>query len=201
MERGLRRLGSDDAKSVQQTADGGYVAVGYSNNSFLGFVDGPWLLKLDANGDVSGCPEGIILGTSARLVSTDVTITAGPVTAQDTTITPLTIVPTVSLVPTALQSSSIHREPGRHHNNGESGYDGVHTGPQGLMLNATVVAGSTVDDGTVTFTVKNGLAVIGVAVTSGTVTDWYCSCHLHLPHGDPGRRCTIDGGVQRRTGL
>jgi hypothetical protein len=44
--------GNDVIYSIQQTMDGGYIAVGHTD-SFAGFVYEAWIVKLDANGDIS----------------------------------------------------------------------------------------------------------------------------------------------------
>jgi hypothetical protein len=47
------------AHSVQQTQDGGYVAAGWTESYRAGNTD-VWALKLDANGNISGCQEDLI---------------------------------------------------------------------------------------------------------------------------------------------
>lgn len=52
---------------------------------------------------------------------------------------------------------------------------------QNVTLNATVTAGSPVNEGTVTFTVKQGATTIGSPVTSGTVTNSAATATYVLP--------------------
>jgi hypothetical protein len=54
------RVSAGSAASVQSTADGGYVVAGITSPSQLEPVDA-WILKLDANGAISGCANA---GTS-----------------------------------------------------------------------------------------------------------------------------------------
>jgi hypothetical protein len=55
----LGGTGDEDAKSIQQTTDGGYIVAGYSSTSANGDVTGTnhgfddcWIVKLDANGNI-----------------------------------------------------------------------------------------------------------------------------------------------------
>lgn len=67
------------------------------------------------------------------------------------------------------------------------------TTDQTLTLNATVTStGGTVNEGTVTFTVKKDSTVIGSAVTSGTVTDGIASASYTLPGGTPADTYAIE---------
>jgi hypothetical protein len=49
----------DLAHSIQQIQDGGYVGAGRTESYGAGNTD-VWVLKLDANGNISGCQEGLI---------------------------------------------------------------------------------------------------------------------------------------------
>ncbi|MCX5886174.1 MAG: BACON domain-containing carbohydrate-binding protein [Proteobacteria bacterium] len=59
--------GSDfeEASSIQQTTDGGYIVGGTTTSFGAGFYDA-WILKLDSNGEISGCDT---IKTSNALVS------------------------------------------------------------------------------------------------------------------------------------
>jgi hypothetical protein len=60
-------------------------------------------------------------------------------------------------------------------------------------LSATVTSGAgTVNEGTVTFTVEQGMTVIGTPTTSGTVTNGAASVSYTLPAGTPAGTYTID---------
>jgi len=79
--------GVDDAYSIQQTSDGGYILAGRTNSFGAGGYDA-WVLKLDSLGNVLGCPAGLIGGTSVTAIGTTATVTLTAVTGQDTSITP-----------------------------------------------------------------------------------------------------------------
>jgi uncharacterized delta-60 repeat protein len=65
----------DYAYSIQQTSDGGYIVAGHTN-SFGGFYEA-WVLKLDSNGNIFGCPGGLI-GLSAALVGSQTITETSP---------------------------------------------------------------------------------------------------------------------------
>ncbi len=62
---------------------------------------------------------------------------------------------------------------------------------QDITLNATVAGGSPVNEGTVTFTVKQGATTIGNPVTSGTVTNGAATATYTLPAGTAAGSYTI----------
>jgi Bacterial Ig-like domain (group 3) len=62
---------------------------------------------------------------------------------------------------------------------------------QNITLTATVNAASTVNQGTVTFQVKDGASNVGSAVTSGTLTAGSASVIYALPPGTPAKNYTI----------
>src|SRR5262249_17891205 len=62
---------------------------------------------------------------------------------------------------------------------------------QNVTLSATVTSTSTVNEGTVTFTVKDGATVIGSATTSGTVAAGSASVSYVLPAATPAKTYTI----------
>ena len=78
--------------SIRQTADAGYIAAGLTNS--FG-VEEPgsenynaWVLKLDENGDVSGCPSEIILESNASVADTQSTVSDYTITCWDTDVSP-----------------------------------------------------------------------------------------------------------------
>jgi hypothetical protein len=79
----------DEATSIQQTSDGGYIVAGWTKSFGAGGSDF-WVLKLDASGDVANCtPAGLVRVTNA--------IPASPsITASSSGVTPATPSPTVT---------------------------------------------------------------------------------------------------------
>jgi hypothetical protein len=73
---------NEESDSVLQTADGGYIAAGHMG-SLVTFSSDVWILKLDANGNISGCPQDLI-GTLE-----DVSIDDTSATVEDTNDIPL----------------------------------------------------------------------------------------------------------------
>ncbi|MBI5635246.1 MAG: SBBP repeat-containing protein, partial [Nitrospirae bacterium] len=78
--------GDDYARSVHQTADSGYILAG-STTSYGPGIDS-WVLKLDASGDITGCPGGLITTTAATVVAMTATETGTTLTVTDTSILP-----------------------------------------------------------------------------------------------------------------
>ncbi len=62
----------EEAYSIQQTADGGYIVAGYTK-TFGSWLGSAWILKLDSNGDINNCDA--IMNTNAALTSTSATST------------------------------------------------------------------------------------------------------------------------------
>jgi PKD repeat protein len=54
---------SDQAQTVRQTADGGYIVAGHTYSFGAGSQDA-WVLRLDANGDIAWCPYPVISAAS-----------------------------------------------------------------------------------------------------------------------------------------
>jgi hypothetical protein len=82
--------------SIQQTSDGGYIAVGAQNRSYVGTfsrdVDA-LVLKLDGNGDIpqcslSGNADAVAASASVPLVNVSIAYQTGVATASNTTIVP-----------------------------------------------------------------------------------------------------------------
>ena len=72
----------DYVRSIQQTADGGYIVAGYTMSFGAGSGDA-WVLKLDANGSILGCSDGMINGTSVSGVGMAATVTTPTVITHD----------------------------------------------------------------------------------------------------------------------
>jgi uncharacterized delta-60 repeat protein len=77
----------DDAWSVQQTSDGGYIIAGTTFS--LGGGWDAWVLKLDGNGDVNGC-SSITSTSSATVTDTSVTGNDTTATVTDTSVSDVT---------------------------------------------------------------------------------------------------------------
>jgi hypothetical protein len=78
---------ADLARSVEQTADGGYVVAG-STNSFGVGNDDFFVLKLDANGEIPGCSimattDGTVLDTSLALQDSESTVLSTAISITD----------------------------------------------------------------------------------------------------------------------
>jgi len=61
----------DWANAVVPTSDGGYVVAGATRSFGAGYED-VWVLKLDADGTVRGCPSGLVRDSTASVGSTSV---------------------------------------------------------------------------------------------------------------------------------
>jgi tripartite motif-containing protein 71 len=79
--------GFDLAHSIEQTQDGGYVVAGWTGSFGAGDKDA-WVLKLDANGNMSGCPEELIGTTSIVPYNTSATVSQCNETGQTTYVYP-----------------------------------------------------------------------------------------------------------------
>jgi hypothetical protein len=79
--------GFDLAHTIGQTEDGGYVVGGWTDSFGAGNGD-MWILKLDANGEMFGCQEGLV-GTT-HIVPYNTSATAGQCskTGQNTYVNP-----------------------------------------------------------------------------------------------------------------
>ena len=87
--------GDDSPGIIQQTSDGGYIMPGYTTSFGAGNYDA-WVLKLDSNGNIDGCPAGLIgvttvtgVDTSATITTPTPTITDTSATVTDTNVTPV----------------------------------------------------------------------------------------------------------------
>jgi len=79
--------GFDLAHAIEQTQDGGYVVAGWTETFGAGDMD-MWVLKLDANGNMSGCQEGLIGTTSVVPYNTSATMSQCNKTGQTTYVSP-----------------------------------------------------------------------------------------------------------------
>gem|GEM_PF-1247018 len=79
--------GVDLATSISPTKDGGYVVVGATHSFGAGEMD-IWVLKVDANGNMLGCPGGLIKTTSSISTMTSATVNLSNETAQATHLSP-----------------------------------------------------------------------------------------------------------------
>jgi uncharacterized delta-60 repeat protein len=101
------------ATSIQPTSDGGYVLSGYTNSFGAGNFD-LMILKINSQGDIEGCPGGLI-GTSAAVVGTPTITVASPTstvadssaTINDTTVIPVTTTVTPGEVCTGIPQYTI----------------------------------------------------------------------------------------------
>jgi hypothetical protein len=99
--------GPESARSIQQTADGGYIVASRTNSFGSGSSDF-LILKLDANGDIPSCA---IVGSSDATVSdTSVSPSDTSVTPMDTDITPLT----TDILPQESDAIGYNLCPGQH---------------------------------------------------------------------------------------
>jgi hypothetical protein len=88
--------GSEEPEAIQLTADGGYILAG-DTNSFPEGDDNAWVMKLDANGNLSeACVPGIVKDASATvadasLIGADASVSSSDTTAvsTDTAVVPL----------------------------------------------------------------------------------------------------------------
>jgi M6 family metalloprotease-like protein/uncharacterized delta-60 repeat protein len=76
----------EQASSIQQASDGGYIVAGWTDSFGASYYSDIWVLKLDGNGNIPGCP---VQGTSnAAVGDTAVVGSNSSVTPSDTSITP-----------------------------------------------------------------------------------------------------------------
>jgi uncharacterized delta-60 repeat protein len=74
--------GDEGASAIAPTSDGGYVVAGRTS-SFTGNFD-VWVLKLEADGTVRGCPSGLVRDSAASVGSTSVSPGSTSVAGQAT---------------------------------------------------------------------------------------------------------------------
>jgi len=94
--------GYDEAFSIQQTSDGGYVVAGRTYS--FGANGGVWVLKLDENGEIPNCPHGS--DTYAEVNETQVSPINTSATVEDTNVVPHRIQTSIQLIPTAQKQQS-----------------------------------------------------------------------------------------------
>jgi len=82
-------IGVGYATSVQTTADGGYIAAGYSNYFVGANSGGAWVLKLDADGYIRGCAN-IVTTNVVPSISNTIPATS-TATVVDSSATPVSI--------------------------------------------------------------------------------------------------------------
>jgi hypothetical protein len=63
--------GEDEARAIAPTSDGGYVVAGWTESFSPGWND-VWVLKLEADGTMQGCPPGLVRDSTASVGSTSV---------------------------------------------------------------------------------------------------------------------------------
>jgi len=63
--------GDDEARAIAPTSGGGYVVAGYTGSFGAGWWD-VWVLKLEADGTMQGCPPGLVRDSTASVGSTSV---------------------------------------------------------------------------------------------------------------------------------
>jgi uncharacterized delta-60 repeat protein len=63
--------GEDEARAIAPTSGGGYVVAGYTGSFGAGWWD-VWVLKLEADGTMQGCPHGLVRDSTASVGSTSV---------------------------------------------------------------------------------------------------------------------------------
>ena len=88
-------IAQDYSTSIQQTSDGGFIVTGETHSFGAGGQD-IWVLKLDAEGSISGCPGEMIGVTSVTGVDTSATISLPSVTGQDALLTAIPSTATAS---------------------------------------------------------------------------------------------------------
>jgi hypothetical protein len=77
----------DEASSIQQTTDGGYIVAGYTY-SFRAPLNDGWVLKLDSSGDVANCtPSNLAQNSNGTSASTSVTGSTSSATSNTSSAT------------------------------------------------------------------------------------------------------------------
>jgi hypothetical protein len=78
--------GKDDANSIQQTSDGGYIVAGWTRSFGSVGSNDVWVLKLDSNGNIPGCSvEG---SSNATVKTTNVSGVDSSAVVTNTSVTP-----------------------------------------------------------------------------------------------------------------
>jgi hypothetical protein len=94
--------GGENATSIQQSLDGGYVVAGYTESFGTGNFDA-WVLKLDSSGDIPGCDiiytdELSLIDTTVSTDDVNLSITQPGTLTSNTIVTPKLLAAETSLV-------------------------------------------------------------------------------------------------------
>ncbi|MEM3036400.1 MAG: choice-of-anchor D domain-containing protein, partial [Thermoplasmata archaeon] len=188
---------------IIKTQDGGYAVA--SRNDIYGYGANTdlWLYKLDSYGNISNCPNASIgitneVGITTNKKATDIT---SNIIVNDTLVTPGTggipIISTPNFTQIDICMGETQYSTSTNVENIFTFYSQI---DQALVLNATVTStGGTVNEGTVTFTVKRNGSVIGFPVTSGIVSGDNAYANYTLPGGTIAGTYTIEAAYSGGT--